>query len=107
MTDISLLIEEYLKDKTALRDTENDSINIVNNQIVDWRFARIPCPTAEELAACEVMVQAKQAKEAILKQIAELEASVTSRRIREAVISGNNSFIVSVDSQIAVLRASL
>jgi hypothetical protein len=105
--DIAILIEEYLKDKSAFRDTENDSINIVNGQIQDWRFKNIPCPTRDELYNLIAAVELKNSKEAILKQIAELEASVTSRRIREAVISGNNSFIVSVDSQIAVLRAKI
>lgn len=43
----------------------------------------------------------------ILRQIAELEATVTPRRSREAVLSGDYSFIQSVDDQIAVLRESL
>jgi hypothetical protein len=64
--DIAFLIEEYLKDKTALRDTENDSINIVNNQIQDWRFTNIACPTQEELDALIPVVQAKQTKEKLI-----------------------------------------
>ena len=56
--DIAFLIQEYLKDKQDLRDVENDSINIVDNQIIDWRFANIPCPTQEQLEALIPSVQA-------------------------------------------------
>lgn len=44
---------------------------------------------------------------AIRDQIAELEASVTPRRWREAVLTGDHSFVDSVDKQIAALRAAL
>lgn len=43
----------------------------------------------------------------ILNQIAELEASTTQRRLREALLTGDTSFIDSVDTQIAALRAQL
>lgn len=105
--DIISLINEYLANKTAQRDTENDCVNIIDNQIVSWSFANIPCPTSEDLAACEAIVLAKQIKEAKLAQITELEAQVTPRRIREAVLSGDNSFIAGIDAQIAEIRATL
>lgn len=105
--DIATLISEYLADKTEFRDSENDSLNIVDNQIASWNFTNIPVPTAEQLAVCEAAVIAKQAKEAKLAQIAELEAQITPRRIREAVISGDNSFIVNIDAQIAAIRATI
>ncbi len=44
---------------------------------------------------------------AILHSIATLESSMTPRRLREALTSGNTTFIKSIDAQIAVLRASL
>lgn len=105
--DIAILITEYLKDKSELRDVENDSLNIMDNQIVTWNFTNIPQPTAEDLAICEQAVLANQAKEAKLAQIAELEAQVTNRRVREAVLSGDKSFIESIDAQIAAIRATL
>lgn len=43
----------------------------------------------------------------ILKQISELEEQITARRIREAVLSGDNSFIQQIDTLIAELRAQL
>lgn len=43
----------------------------------------------------------------ILNQIAELEASITQRRLREALLTGDKTFIDSVDAQIAALRAQL
>lgn len=105
--DIAILITEYLADKSELRDVENDSLNIVDNQIVSWNFANIACPTAEDLAVCEAAVLAKQAKAEKLAQIAALEAQVTPRRIREAVLSGDNSFIADIDAQIAAIRDTL
>lgn len=69
--DIVLLIEEYLSDKSALRDPEEDSINIVNNRIFEWRFANIPQPTNGDLVASiapmQVKKAAKEAKEAKLQ----------------------------------------
>ena len=50
---------------------------------------------------------ALEARNAILKAIADLEASVTPRRLREAVISGDKSFIEGVENQISTLRNSL
>lgn len=105
--EIAILINEYLIDKSELRDVENDSLNIVDNQIVSWNFSNIPMPTAEELAVCEAAVLAKQAKADKLAQIAALEAQVTPRRIREAVLSGDSSFIAEIDAQIAAIRATL
>lgn len=46
-------------------------------------------------------------KEAIKAQIASLEASITPRRLREALISGSFQFIRDVEEQIAALRAQL
>lgn len=46
-------------------------------------------------------------KEAIKSQIVQLEAQITQRRLREAMISGDKSFIQSIDAQIAALRAQL
>jgi hypothetical protein len=43
----------------------------------------------------------------ITKQIVELEALITTRRIREALISGDNSFIKNVDLEIDKLRGEL
>lgn len=105
--DIALLITEFLKDKTELRDFENDSINIINNQIAEWNFKNISCPTAEELEALAVIVEEKQAKEAIKAQIVELEALITPRRIREALISKDFSLINRVEEQIDTLRKQL
>lgn len=105
--DISLLISEYLKGKDHLRDLENDSINIVGQEIRDWRFKNIPQPTRDDLFALIPALKVSQSKDAILKQIADLEAQITPRRVREAVLSGDNSFIASIDSQIATLRLGL
>ena len=46
-------------------------------------------------------------KEAIKAQIAELEAKITPRRIREALLSGDTAYIVGIDTEIAALRSQL
>lgn len=43
----------------------------------------------------------------LLEQIHQLELQVTPRRIREAIITGDTSFIASIESQIMDLRKSL
>ena len=56
-------------------------------------------PTPEEAEAERVA--------AIQKQITDLEATITNRRIREAQMTGDMTFISGVDAQIAVLRGQL
>jgi hypothetical protein len=74
--DIALLVNEYLKGKEDLRDFENDSLNIVDNQIIEWSFANIPQPSMEELEALQESVQSKMDQEAINKEaLAYLAAS--------------------------------
>jgi hypothetical protein len=45
--------------------------------------------------------------EVVRGQILALESTVTQRRVREALLSGDHSFIEGVDEQIAALRATL
>jgi hypothetical protein len=66
--DIVLLVNEYLKEKEDLRDLENDSLNIVDNQIMEWSFSNIPQPSMEELEALQESVQSKMDQEAINKE---------------------------------------
>ena len=47
------------------------------------------------------------AHDLIRLQIIALESQITPRRIREALLSGDHSFIESIESQIAVLRNQL
>jgi hypothetical protein len=63
--DIVFLLEAYLADKTELRDYENDSINIVNNQIKDFNFKNIPCPTRDQLHALVAGTKNKLSQEKI------------------------------------------
>lgn len=66
--------------------------------------------SAEEEAALRaewVVNQAQVAIDVKKNQIATLEAQVTPRRIREALISGNNTFIEGIEAQITTLRNQL
>ena len=105
--EMALLVGLFLEGKDSLIDIENDSLNIVNNQIHSWDFKNIPMPTRDELHALVAVLKAKNSKEAKLAQIAELEAQITNRRLREAVLSGDNSFIANIDAQIAAIRGSI
>ncbi len=60
MTDIKLLISEYIKDKQ--RDIENDSFNIVNGEIVHWNFKHIPKPSLSDLQKFKSSVDNKVAR---------------------------------------------
>lgn len=61
--------------------------------------------TYEELSAIQT---AKPDPQATIKaEIYALEALLTQRRFREALLTGDNSYIENVDSQIAKLREQL
>jgi hypothetical protein len=49
--DLALLINEYLADKSELRDPENDEMNLSEGRIIRWGFVNIPKPTNSELLA--------------------------------------------------------
>lgn len=65
---------------------------ITDDEARSMLSALLPAPTAAEL---------------IRQQIAELESQQTPRRIREALLSGDHSFIESIEAQIAALRTQL
>ncbi|OXE36897.1 MAG: hypothetical protein CGW95_04750 [Phenylobacterium zucineum] len=52
------------------------------------------------------MLEAER-KQGVVAQIAELETQITPRRLREAILLGDSSFISSIEAQIEVLRATL
>ena len=105
--EVAVLVNEFLKDKKELRDFENDSLSIANNQINVWDFKNIPCPTRDELFALCAVIKEKNNKEAIKNEIEALEASLTPRRLREALLTGDNSFVSEVENKIIALRAKL
>lgn len=49
----------------------------------------------------------EEKRQSLLNDIVALEAKITNRRIREALISGDNSFIDGIEKQIADLRSKL
>ena len=104
--DIVQKISRYLELNAHLRDTD-DSLNIVDGQIFGWNFKNIPQPTEQDLIDAESQIVALEARNATLKAIADLEASVTARRVREAFLSGDKSFIENVEAQIEELRKGL
>lgn len=66
--------------------------------------------TAEEVSerqAEEAVAITKAATRNILNQIAELENQITPRRMREALVSGDFTFIENIENQIQTLRGQL
>lgn len=100
------LVDAYLSTKRNLIDSD-DCFNIHENKIHNWSFKNISKPTNEELALVVGIKNSKKNRDTVLAQIADLEAQITPRRIREALVSGDNTFILSIESQITALRASL
>lgn len=75
-------------------------------------LAAVPgAPTLAEFLAAVPIYEAEQERQAaravLLDQIAELEAGVTQRRIREAVTGQDGGWLAARDAEIAVLRAQL
>jgi hypothetical protein len=50
---------------------------------------------------------AKASEQNVLSQIAKLEATITPRRQREAILGIDNGWLADVNAQIAALRAKL
>lgn len=70
----------------------------------------VPCTTEEcaEIAAREMAWEAGRARRDALAQIAALEAQVTQRRLREAVLTPEGSdWLENIENQIATLRGGL
>lgn len=60
-----------------------------------------------ESEALSILQKELPISEHIKAQIYALEALLTQRRFREAILTGDNSYIQNIDSQIAVLRTKL
>jgi hypothetical protein len=71
-----------------------------------WVFVDRAALDAQK-AANEALAAEATRKQNIQNQIMELEKSITERRKREAMLSGDTTFIAGVDAQIAVLRGTL
>ena len=70
----------------------------------------VPCTEEEiaEIAAREATWEAGRAKREAAAQIASLEAQVTQRRLREAVLSPEGgAWLQTIEAQIATLRSTL
>jgi hypothetical protein len=89
------------------KDTQNE-LHWVDSEEYEYMLpngsVRITDEDAEILRQSKTVVDPNEQTKL---QIAVLESSLTPRRIRESLLSGDQSFIKSVDDQIAVLRAQL
>lgn len=72
-------------------------------EIVPEVIEVIPCEYTMEIIDNSLV----EAREAIIQQIASLEAQITPRRVREALLSGDHTFIQNIEAQISALRGTL
>lgn len=75
---------------------------MVDGELVDM--------TADEIAARNAEVAAElalQPQQLIKQQIQALEAQITDRRIREAILGSDSGWLRDINNQIAALRAQL
>lgn len=72
------------------------------DHLIDPTFTAVSPEQLEAIRAASVTAPVRAARELIA-----LELSVTPRKIREAILTGDHSFIKAVDSQIAALRGQL
>ena len=63
----------------------------------------VPCEYTYEILDNTILDN----QESIKKQIAALESQITSRRVREAVLLNDHTFLQDIDNQIISLRAQL
>lgn len=78
---------------------------IIEDGVVIQEAVYETIPAEYEIEIVDVSSQLE--RESKLKAIEELEAQITPRRIREAIISSDNSFIVNIENQIQQIRSSL
>lgn len=103
--DLALLIGKSIEGKE--RDFENDSLNISEGKLISFDFTHIARPTNAELLALIPSIQNDKQRQDKLDQIIALESSISPRRLREAVLSGDTSFIESIEQQILEIRNTL
>lgn len=100
IADVAIAVSEYLADKTELRDIENDSLNIVNNNIYSWGFSNIPQPSISELYDANLAAIAKNSQEAINAEAKKYLAD-TDYKILKSIESG-----IPVAEEITLARAA-
>lgn len=98
--DIKIAINQYLSDKQHLIDIENDSINIVDNQIHTFNYRNIAQPTKEELEACYKSAMTKNNQEAINNEALKFLQD-TDYKVIKSIESG-----IPVDKEITAARAA-
>jgi hypothetical protein len=79
--DLKIAISQYLSDKKHLI-TNEDSMNVFNNELHSWDFANIPQPSIEELEALSQVYDAEQAVIQANKQARDYLASTDWQIIR-------------------------
>lgn len=72
-----------------------------------WQLQFTPHATDAQKAALQAALAAVQIKDDIYLQILELEAQITPRRLREAILNADGGWLQTINTQIAALRASL
>jgi hypothetical protein len=86
---IEVTTDEYL---VAMSRPLNTILDVVNGKLIIIPSTNPAPPTAQQLTLAEIHT---------------LEATITPRRLREALLGTDNGWLASIDAQIATLRAGL
>lgn len=72
-------------------------------------FETINIPAEYEIEITDITAQVEldRIKQEKLNQIAQLESQITPRRYREAILSGDHSFIETIELEISIIRDTL
>lgn len=99
-----IVIEEikYVSIEVVLDENDN-IVEEARTEVIPAIVETIPAEYTIEIEDISSEVEKQQKLEAI----EELEAQITPRRIREAILTGDNSFILSMETQIEQIRNSL
>ena len=82
-----------------------DEVEVVTQEYVPAVYQTIHVLAEYQEELVDITSEIEQAE--ISRQIEELEKQITPRRYREAILSGDNSFIESIETQVQVLREQL
>ena len=87
----------------AVLDEQGNELEPARTEVIEAVYETIPSEFTVEIEDISSEIE-RQNK---LKQISDLESQITPRRMREAMLSNDFSFIESIESQIQVIRSSL
>lgn len=100
------LVSEEVPEIKEIQLIEGVEVEVITQEYQPAVYQTIEVPAEYSYEITDITAELESSKLVKLRQIEELEALVTPRRYREALLSGDHSFIESIEAQIEVLRNS-